>query len=109
MDGRPVARSRGTLIAAPERMLRWSLLTCVCLAVTARSAIGAQYKVVVRHIDRHTYQAEASKVIIETRTCGDWIASDEPEDAILNWEGSHGNNWILFTASKMRCDVVTIR
>jgi hypothetical protein len=47
-------------------------------------------------------------VIIETRRC-DWMLDDEEEEAILNWEGSFGNNWILFTASNTRCDVAAIR
>jgi hypothetical protein len=70
---------------------------------------AAQYKVVIRRLEANVFQAKASKVIIETRRCADWTANDDEEEAILNWEGSFGNNWILFTASGTRCDVATIR
>jgi hypothetical protein len=91
-------------------MLRRALfVTGVCILAGVASIDAAQYKVVIRRLDTNLFQAQASKVIIETRRCGDWTANDDEEEAILNWEGSFGNNWILFTASGTRCDVATIR
>jgi len=81
--------------------------TAVCVLASVASIGAAQYKVVIKRLDSNLFQAQASKVIIETRRCGDLMTDDE--EAILNWEGSFGNNWILFTASGTRCDVATIR
>ena len=82
----------------------------ICLLTAVAPAAGAEYKVMVRHVDRRAYQAQSSKVIIETRLCGDWMPDDDAvEEAILHWEGSYGNNWILFTASRRKCDVALIR
>ena len=81
-----------------------SILTLVPTTVDA-----AQYKVVITRLDANLFEAKASKVVIQTRRCGDWTPEDVEEEAILNWEGSFGNNWILFTASGTRCDVATIR
>ena len=82
--------------------------TAFCLVVSVASVGAAQYKVVIKRLDSNLFQAQASKVLIETRRCGD-LMPDDDEEAILNWEGSFGNNWILFTASGARCDVATIR
>jgi len=83
-------------------------ITAVCLLASVASIGAAQYKVVIKRLDSNLFQAQASKVFIETRRCGD-LTSDAEEEAILNWEGSFGNNWILFTASGTRCDVASIR
>ena len=82
--------------------------TAVCVLASVASIGASQYKVVIKRLDSNLFQAQTSKVIIETRRCGDLMAGDD-EEAILNWEGSFGNNWILFTASGSRCDVATIR
>jgi hypothetical protein len=37
------------------------------------------------------------------------MPDNDLEEAILNWEGSFGNNWIVFTASGTKCDVSKIR
>jgi hypothetical protein len=68
-----------------------------------------QYRVTVRRLDKNLYQAVASKVIIETRLCFDLAPDQDTEEAILNWEGRYGNNWLLFTGSKAKCDVAAIR
>jgi hypothetical protein len=78
------------------------------LLATGVSLAADQHKILIKRLDTNTFQAQASKVIIETRLCADGVA-DDPEEAILNWEGSFGNNWIVFTASGMKCDVATIR
>ena len=97
-------------LPADPRMLRRALfITGVCILAGVASTDAAQYKVVIRRLDANLFQAKASKVIIETRRCGDWTANDDEEEAILNWEGSFGNNWILFSASGTRCDVAAIR
>ena len=83
-------------------------ITAVCLLASVASTGAAQYKVVIKRLDSNLFQAQASKVFIETRRCGD-LMPDAEEEAILNWEGSFGNNWILFTASGTRCDVASIR
>ena len=83
-------------------------MTGFCVLASIASLGAAQYKVVIKRLDDNRFQAQASRVIIETRRC-DWLADGEEEEAILNWEGSFGNNWILFTASSTRCDVAAIR
>jgi hypothetical protein len=91
-------------------MLRSSLVLGVCLLTMAVPMRAAQYKVVIKRLEANVFQAQSSKVIIETRRCDAWLEGDEPqEEAILNWEGAFGNNWILFTASGTRCDVSRIR
>ena len=91
-------------------MLRRLVALGVCVFAMAVPLAAAQYKVVIKRLDANVFQAQASKVIIETRRCDAWFESDEPqEEAVLNWEGAHGNNWILFTASGTRCDVSRIR
>jgi hypothetical protein len=88
-------------------VLRGSIIAAYLLA-TGVSLAADQYKVLIKRLDTNTFQAQASKVIIETRLCAGEVA-DDAEEAILNWEGSFGNNWIVFTASGMKCDVATIR
>ena len=90
-------------------MLRTLVAVGLCVVAAVAPLTASQYKIVIRRLDANTFQAQASKVIIETRRCGDWVASDVEEQAILNWEGAYGSNWILFTASGTRCDVATIR
>jgi hypothetical protein len=85
-----------------------ALALCSMLAAPARLD-ARSYRIVVKRIDRNVYQAMASKVIIETRVCGDLTLAEEPEEAVLNWEGPYGDNWLRFTASRIRCDVATIR
>lgn len=87
---------------------RAALATGICVLASIASVGAAQYKVVIKRLDDNRFQAQASRVIIETRRC-DWMLDGEEEEAILNWEGSFGNNWILFTASNTRCDVAAIR
>jgi hypothetical protein len=108
----PTRRQTHPALALPESpcMLRRALsITGVCILAAVASIDAAQYKVVIKRLDANLFQAQASKVIIETRRCNDWTADDDEEEAILNWEGSFGNNWILFTASGTRCDVAAIR
>ena len=69
--------------------------------------MGATSRISVRKVDGNIYLAIASKTIIETRLCLE-LASFQT-DAILNWEGSYGNNWIYFPDSQSKCDVVTLR
>jgi hypothetical protein len=91
-------RSKAALVAAS-----------FALVLSELPVDAAAYRISVRHLDANLYQAVASKVIIETRVCGDLGAGDEPQDAVLNWEGAFGANWLMFTSSKIKCDVVTIR
>jgi hypothetical protein len=91
-------------------MLRSILAVGISVFAITVPLTAAQYKVVIKRLDANVFQAQASKVIIETRRCDTWLESDQPqEEAILNWEGAYGNNWILFTASGTRCDVSRIR
>ena len=91
-------------------MLRRWIALGVCFLAMAAPITAAQYKVVIKRLEANVFQAQASRVIIETRRCDAWLGSDElQEEAILNWEGVYGNNWILFTASGTRCDVSGIR
>jgi hypothetical protein len=90
-------------------MLRRLFALGICVFTMAVPLAAAQYKVVIKRIDANVFQAQASKVIIETRRCDAWLESEPQEEAILNWEGAYGSNWILFTASGTRCDVSRIR
>jgi hypothetical protein len=92
-------------------MLRAAIGTVIgiCLVATAIPVSAAQYKVFIKRLDANTFQAHASKVIIETRRCGDWMPEEELEEAILNWDGPLGYNWIVFTGSGTKCDVALIR
>ncbi len=84
-------------------------ITILSLAALLAVPLAAQsYRVTVTHLEANVYQAAASKVIIETRSCADF-ESEEAEEAVLNWEGRYGDNWLLFTRSKIKCDVISIR
>lgn len=102
--GTPVAVSAPMAANAP-------LVATFCFLIASAAPLGAdQYRIAIRRLDTNLYQAQSSKVIIETRRCVDWdAAGSDTEEAILNWEGLFGNNWILFTASRTKCDVVAIR
>ena len=63
----------------------------------------------VKRVHGNVFQAMSSKVLIETRVCADLGLAEEPEEAILNWQGRFGYNWLLFTGSRTRCEVATIR
>lgn len=66
------------------------------------------YRVSVRKVDRNLYIDTRSKTVIETRLClGGYTSS--ATDAILNWEGRFGDNWLLFLDSREKCDVVGLR
>ena len=109
---RPARWERAAVLALPANphMVRRAVLLAVVSILTSVPTVdAAQYKVVITRLDANLFEAKASKVVIQTRRCGDWTPEDEEEEAILNWEGSFGNNWILFTASGTRCDVATIR
>jgi hypothetical protein len=81
----------------------------VLVVLLSYPAMAQSYRIKVKRLEGNVYEAQASKVIIETRVCGDLEPGHPTEDAILNWEGRFGNNWLLFTESKIRCDVVAIR
>ena len=93
------------------RMAARVALSAVLALVTflTQPASAQAYRVMIRRLEANVYQALASSVIIETRACADLDLGDAPEEAILNWEGRFGHNWVLFTASRTRCDVATIR
>ena len=112
LANRPSRWERAAVLVLPANphMVRRAVLLAVVSILTSVPAVdAAQYKVVITRLDANLFEAKASKVVIQTRRCGDWTPEDEEEEAILNWEGSFGNNWILFTASGTRCDVATIR
>jgi len=90
-------------------MLRAVIIVGVCLLAAGVPLQATQYKVLIKRLDSNTFQAQASKVIIETSRCADWMPDNDLEEAILNWEGSFGYNWIVFTASGTKCDVSKIR
>lgn len=92
-------------------MLRAAIGTVIgtCLVAATVPVSAAQYKILIKRLDDNSFQAHASKVIIETRRCADWMAEEELEEAILNWDGPLGYNWIIFTDSGTKCDVSLIR
>ena len=65
-----------------------------------------RYNVTVRRIEKDLYSVQGAKVIIETRYCYEYAYG---QDAILQWEGKYGDNWLLFVDSKTKCDVVDLR
>jgi hypothetical protein len=79
------------------------------LTLPAEPAHAQSYRVTVQRLHGPVFQAIESQVVIETRACGDLGLAEQPEPAILNWEGRYGANWLLFTASRIKCDVVGIR
>ncbi len=84
-------------------------ITILSIAALLAVPVSAQsYRVTVTHLEANVYQASASQVIIETRSCAD-VEPGEAEEAVLNWEGRYGDNWLLFTRSKIKCDVISIR
>ena len=104
--GTPIA----TELAMAGRQMRSVVFVALALMTVLSQPTGAQsYRLMVKRLEGKVYQAMVSKVIIETRVCGDLGLAEEPEEAILNWEGRFGNNWLLFTSSKIKCDVLTIR
>jgi hypothetical protein len=76
----------------------------VISAVVGVSA--TRYSVTVKRVEKDLYREAGSKLIIETRYCYEYSYG---EDAILNWEGNYGNNWLLFINSGQKCDVVALR
>jgi hypothetical protein len=86
-------------------------LSIALLSVTAlTTSVWAQsYRLTVTHLDAHAFEAANSKVVIETRACGNLGLGEEPEEAILNWEGPYGDNWLLFTRTRIKCDVIAVR
>jgi hypothetical protein len=83
------------------------MCTVLAFVVTmAASLVAERYSINVRRIESNLYQDTASRTIIETRYCYQYTYG---EDAILQWEGKYGNNWLLFIDSKTKCDVVALR
>ena len=81
----------------------------ILVTILAQRTDAQSYRVMIKRLHGNVFQAMSSKVIIETRVCGDLGLAEEPEEAILNWEGRFGYNWLLFTGSRTRCEVLTIR
>ena len=86
--------------------LRRVLLCILTLVVLTVPVAADRYSVNVKRIERNLYQDRTSKAIIETRLCLELAIG---EDAILQWEGRYGDNWLLFISSRTKCDVVAIR
>lgn len=88
--------------AAMKTMLTalFAVTPIVCLTAADR------YSVTVKRIEKDLYSVQGGKVIIETRYCYEYAYGDE---AILQWEGKYGDNWLLFVNSKAKCDVVNLR
>ena len=93
-------------MAPSVRALSIAVLSCVALTIPVRAQ---SYRITVTHLEAHAFDAANSKVVIETRSCGNLGLAEQPEEAILNWEGPYGDNWLLFTGSKIKCDVVAVR
>jgi hypothetical protein len=68
--------------------------------------VAERYSVNVRRIEQNLYRETLSKTIIETRYCYEYAYG---EDAILQWQGKYGDNWLLFIESEQKCDVIAIR
>lgn len=88
-----------------NRAMKWLLCALALIAVSA-PVLAERYSVNVRRIESNLYRDTSSKAIIETRYCYEYAYG---EDAILQWEGRYGNNWLIFIESETKCDVVAIR
>lgn len=74
--------------------------------VFAAGVVSAEtYRVTVKRIEQNVYLETTSKTVIETKYCYEYAYG---EDAVLKWEGRYGDNWIVFTSSGTKCDVVAI-
>jgi hypothetical protein len=82
------------------------LLLCALLLAVTVPVSGEKYSVMVKRLEKDLYRDLTSKTIIETKYCYEYTYGDE---AILNWEGRYGDNWLLFVDSKTKCDVVALR
>jgi hypothetical protein len=85
--------------------MRWFLCALAVLVATV-PIVAARYNVNVRRIEKDLYRDTNSKIIIETKHCYEYAYG---EDAILQWEGRYGTNWLLFIDSESKCDVVALR
>ena len=85
--------------------MRWFVCVLGVIAVSV-PVFAERYSVNVRRIESNLYRDTSSKAIIETRYCYEYTYGD---DAILQWQGKYGDNWILFIDSKTKCDVIAIR
>jgi len=83
-----------------------ALLCIVTVLAMSIPVIAERYSINVRRIEQNLYRDTLSKTIIETRYCYQYAYG---EDAILQWEGKYGNNWLLFVNSATKCDVVALR
>lgn len=70
------------------------------------TAPSDRYNVSVKRIEKDLYSVAGAKIIIEARYCYEYAYGS---DAILQWEGKYGDNWLLFVDSKTKCDVVNLR
>jgi len=96
-----------TILTLTTENVKRLIVTATLLAVCAGGVAAADiYRLTVRRIERNLYQDRTSKTIIETRLCIELALND---DAILNWEGRYGNNWLLFVDTGNKCDVVALR
>lgn len=82
------------------------LALVLAVPISASSTSVDRFSVSVKRIEKDLYQVEGQRVIIETRYCYEYAYG---EDAILQWEGKYGDNWLLFINSKTKCDVINLR
>ena len=67
---------------------------------------GSRYNVTITRVGSNLYQDSLSRVLIETTLCLEFANF---EQAVLQWEGAYGNNWLFFTSTKQSCDVKALR
>ena len=87
--------------------MRRRLLVVALVLVSVAGLRAETYRISVKKIERNRYIDTRSKTVIETRLCLELAAI--PTDAVVNWEGRVGNNWIYFPDSQTKCDVVALR
>lgn len=85
------------------RRLAFVATLVACCTVIASAD---RYSVTVKRIEKDLYQVVGAKLIVETRYCFQYTYGD---DAILNWEGPYGDNWLLFINAETKCSVIALR
>lgn len=90
---------------ADKLAMKWFFCILAMLVMTV-PILASRYSVNVRRIEKDLYRDTSSKTIIETRYCYEYSYGD---DAILQWDGRYGDNWLLFIDSQTKCEVVALR
>lgn len=83
--------------------MRTQLATCMLLVLTLAGPAHAQtYRVTVERVADNLYRDRTTQNVIQTERC---FVFAYFEDAILEWHGQYGDNWLIFPRG-VRCRVI---